>query len=201
MLFVGAGVGGDVLHAQRLRVIGPALEDEPEPQLLAPGDERFRQVAHGVEQKEPVAARHLGVHPLEDHPGRDVVECGEAVRRIGEVLREPQSHASATVVADDGCPVDAERLHQRLEVPRHGPLVVAGRGLLRRTVAAQVRHDQPVVLAQHGDLVAPGVPGLREAMQEDDGRAGPCLHIVLLESVRLPTMVHEFHVLTRASRR
>jgi hypothetical protein len=88
------------------------------------------------------------------------------------VLGEPRAHAGAAVVADEGDPLVAEVVQQRDDVVGHGPLVVAGGGLVGVAVAAQVRRDHGESPGRHRDLLASAVPGLGEAVQQMD-RSGP----------------------------
>ena len=45
--------------------------------------------------------------------------------------------------------------------------------LARNELRRPIRYDEPIMLRQRGDLVTPGVPGLREAVEQDHSRAFP----------------------------
>ena len=101
------------------------------------------------------------------------------------VEREPVRHPGAAVVAHDGEALVAERGHQLDELRGHLALRVAlavrpAGGRARGPVAAQVgRHDRVVAGEPRGDAVPAGVR-LREAVQEQDGRAGAARGDVIL---------------------
>src|SRR5258705_6949186 len=50
-------------------------------------------------------------------------------------------------------------------------------------VATKIGRDDSVRLCKHGDLVAPGIPKLREAVQQNHRRPLPGGHVVLIQAV------------------
>jgi hypothetical protein len=86
-------------------------------------------------------------------------------------------------MADEGSTLDPKPVHQRTDVGGHAALIVAGGRLVRVAVAAEVGDDQTIVLGERRDLLAPGEPGLGEAVQQQNRRAMASLHIVLLQAV------------------
>jgi hypothetical protein len=92
------------------------------------------------------------------------------------VEREPVGDAAATVVAGHREPVEAEPRHRRDHVGRHGALGV-GRVVRRRggaaalAVASEVRAHHRVSGCQSWRDAAPHEVGLREAVQQQEGRS------------------------------
>ena len=146
-----------------------------EEHVLTPGDQLFGQRLDAVEGEvpEPVVDRLGNEHRRRvrrlGRPGdlgqRDAVD---AVRVIGG---QRVADREAGVVTDHGEPLVAERVHQRDQVVRERAGVVSGRGLVGQADAALVDGDDREVLRQRRHHVAPGVPGLGPAMDQQQRRS------------------------------
>ena len=107
--------------------------------------------------------------------------------------------APAAIVADDGELVEAEALHDLDLIERHRALRVVGvilavRRLAAVAVAAQVGHDDRVVLRQVGRDEPHRDVRLRRAVHQQQRRAGAGVHQVDLRTGRR-------HALRRESRK
>ncbi len=106
------------------------------------------------------------------------------------VVREPPADRAAQVVADHHRPLAAGEVEQADHVPRERIERVgvhAGR-LLAGVVAALVRREDAVAgRGERGDLLAPAVPELGEAVQQHHQRSvpGPGRDHVQLDAVGL----------------
>jgi hypothetical protein len=74
------------------------------------------------------------------------------------------------VVARHGEPPVAQRVHQRHQVAGQGSGVVPARGLAGQPSATLVGRDDLEVAGQGGHHQAPGVPGLRPAVHQQQRR-------------------------------
>ena len=101
--------------------------------------------------------------------GRDV-EQHEMRQERGVVEGEAVGDAGAAVVPDEDHRPEAKRPDHVGDIGRHGALVVARGGTVGVAVAAQVdRHDgEPLGERRHH--LAPHVPRLRVAVEEDHAR-------------------------------
>ena len=120
------------------------------------------------------------------------------------VEREPVGDPGAAVVAHDGEALVAERGHQLHQLRRHLPLRVAlapraARGRPRGAVAAQVgRHDRVIPRQPRRDAM-PARVRLREAVEEQDGRAVAARgHVVLGRAHRVAGLGEAFEPHRRA---
>ena len=108
------------------------------------------------------------------------VQHHEALGRLRLPRGEGPGHRAAPVVADDDRALPPEVADEPQHVGRQQLELVAGHAfrLVALTVAAQVRRDDLEALGQGRDLAPPGVPELREAVQQHDERALACRHVV-----------------------
>src|ERR1700739_4144748 len=87
------------------------------------------------------------------------------------IFYKPRSYASASIMTDNGGLLNPQVLHQPLNVVGHRALVITARRFISGTIAAQIRVDDAIMLRDGGDLVTPGIPSLREAVEQDPCRA------------------------------
>jgi hypothetical protein len=92
-------------------------------------------------------------------------------------------------MADERDLLDPQRVEQRRDVTRHSTLVIARGRLFGLPIPAQIGNDQAVELAQHRDLVSPGIIGLGEAVQQHDRRPLARIDEVLANAVGAERMV------------
>jgi hypothetical protein len=98
----------------------------------------------------------------------------EPLDPLGNERRQPPRHRGPEVVADDLGALDAERIQHGDHVGDAVPDRVVGDvlGLRRVAEAAQVGCDDALAgRDERGDLVAPQPVGVREAVDQQDGRA------------------------------
>ena len=112
-----------------------------------------------------------------DHGQSAHVQRGQHGGGPGDEPAEP--------VADDRRAGLAERADHAGDVGGQRGRVVALRRLVAPAVPAQVHRDGSIAgLGQHGDLVAPGPPELREAVEQQDERPRASLDDVEPRAVR-----------------
>ena len=91
------------------------------------------------------------------------------------VDRQPLHGVGADIVANETGPLDAERLHDGVDVGRQHvrsrPVVAAGQGIAALAEAAEIGRDQPVAVGQPLEHRLPGRPELRPAVQQQERRA------------------------------
>ncbi len=113
------------------------------------------------------------------------VQDREPIDHLGMARREfPRDHP-APVVTDDVGPV-VHPLDQVPDIPHEfaDPVAREARGFLRSVVAPEVgRDDTESGVGERGDLLAPGVPELGEAVETEDERAVAGLHVVQSDAV------------------
>src|SRR5579859_5984547 len=98
----------------------------------------------------------------------------------GEV---PCQHA-APIMAHDDCFLGSQALYESGNIQQQRRYIVALAWLIAIVVAAQVRRDHPVtMLRQRGNLKAPRVPELREAMQQYDQWPFTLRHVMHTDAV------------------
>jgi hypothetical protein len=100
----------------------------------------------------------------------DVEDC-EPLDDLAVVHRRKPGHNSTPVVTSQEGSLATALDDQIADIPRQGINVVGrhARGLRGEVVAAHIWCDDPKAgLGKGGDLVAPAVPELRKAVQEDD---------------------------------
>ena len=104
-------------------------------------------------------------------PGRagDLGE-GHAVDAVRVIRGQRVADREAGVVAGDGEPLVAERVHQRDQVGGERAGVVAVRGLVGQADTALVDRDDLEVPGQRRHHQAPGVPGLGPAVDQQERR-------------------------------
>jgi hypothetical protein len=90
----------------------------------------------------------------------------------GATQGEEEGRRGARVDAHHRGRGHAERGEKRRGVLGQGARVVPGGGPAARAEPAQVRCDDAVVAGQAGHDVRPQFPGVREAVQQQDGRTG-----------------------------
>jgi hypothetical protein len=116
------------------------------------------------------------VHHLPHVQGRQDIEARQVGDRLGVVECGTEGHQGLTVMSGQRESLVPEFTGQRHDVRGHGPLGVDGAVGLGRlvtgAVAAQVGADHGVDGGEVGGHMAPHQVGLREAVQQDDGRAG-----------------------------
>jgi hypothetical protein len=145
------------------------VEKPPQVRALAPLDQRLRQRRRHVEGVMPAAAALREVRA--DAGNRDV-EQGQRTDPIGCCARHRECRRPAPVVADQMEALEPEPIRELEQVRGEALLGVAvGR---RRAVAeaGQVGHDQAMVRRQQRHHLAPLVPCLRPAVQQDHRIAG-----------------------------
>ena len=166
---VGAGAGPGGLGAAGKGRLGAA------------GEDALDEAA--VVRSEELLGEGLGLEPVAVGAGRrpdraERVEHGQAADALGPVDGELEGDDAAPVVGDDGGPLDIEGVHEIDDVlPEHGA-VDADAGLVRAAEAARIGRKEGVVAGEGGELLAPLVGGLGEAVKEDDGLARPFLQVV-----------------------
>lgn len=108
---------------------------------------------------------------------RQDVQTGQMGDRVRMVEARPEGDQRAPVVPGQREPGVPQPACQGDDVVRHGPLGIGVGAVLARlvavAVAAQVGADHGVVDRQVRRDMAPHQVGLREAVQQDHGRAGP----------------------------
>ena len=173
--------------ADRGGVLGHVVE-EPVAQQGEPAlQQRLRQAPDLVEGEPPqVGACRVPVARVDVlvRPGQEA-EGGPAPVGVGDVqeadpaggLREEGGVGvgdhGADVVARDAEAGQPQVFGERLDVVRHGPLVVAPVGFGRGAHAAQVHGDHPAAARRCGHHLVPLPPGLRPAAQQEQGLAVP----------------------------
>src|SRR6266568_449840 len=91
---------------------------------------------------------------------------------------------TAPIVSNDDGLLLSQPFNQSFNVSQQSGHIVTFARLVAIIVPAQVRrHDGKTVLSQEGYLVAPGVPELGEAVQEDDQRAAALGDVVQADAV------------------
>jgi len=94
---------------------------------------------------------------------------------------------------DERGPVAADMLDDGAYVGRQTVFVVTRSRARRRTDAAKVGRDDPESIAQSLDHMSPLIPGLREAMNENERRSVASRYVVQRYAVSIQSMVLEFH--------
>ena len=122
--------------------------------------------------------------PVGKHHGGSVARHGnienrQALDGVTVLRRYCERRRPAPVVAHDEQFVLAENvMNQAPDILRERLLVVALHGTRRVAQTAQVRSDHAIAPGKSGDHVAPHVPGLRPAMQQDHRGPAACRHVV-----------------------
>ncbi len=160
----GAGVRGELglCDAGFLEVVPVEAPAEPLPH----GPQRWLPAPEGRRHAQP---RHPAHH-------------------VRPQQRGVPGHRRAPVVPDDERPLLAQRADQPDHVPHQVQDAVVGHvlGVVAAAVPALVRRDHPEAgLGQRPELVPPGVPGLREAVQQQHERALALLRDVQLNAVHV----------------
>ena len=122
---------------------------------------------------EPVA-----VGPRGRPDGAERVEHGETGDALGPVDGELEGDDAAPVVRDHGGPLDVDGVHEVDDVLREEGAIDADAGLVGAAKAARIGGEEGVVAGEGGELLAPLVGGLGEAVEEDDGLARAFLQVV-----------------------
>jgi hypothetical protein len=118
----------------------------------------------GIEQRRQQQGRRGG-HAREGGLGDD-----QALQPVGVIGGQGVGDRHAGVGPVHGEALVAERLHQRDHVPGEGAGVVAVLGLVGHPDPALVDRDDLEVFGQGRHHQAPGVPGLRPAMHQQQRR-------------------------------
>jgi hypothetical protein len=161
----------------RLAAQGPAQG------LEVPGrDQPFGQ-PRGLEGEDVPAAAQLSgaAQALEEADRMGRVEDHQPLDALGVVHGQQPGQPAAPVVAGDRGRADAQGHDQvgHLLGQHPGPVVAHPGRLVGGVVAGQVGRDHPVAgVGQGGELVAPGVPELGEAVQQHHQGAGACFDAV-----------------------
>jgi hypothetical protein len=119
--------------------------------------------------------------------GRD----GGQERGLGDAARAVRAEVAGDLAgahreADQRRVAHIERFHQGVQVGGEGVVVVADRRLAGLAEAAAVVGNDPVTGAEQGrDLLFPGPPAEREAVDEDDGTARAVVLVVELDRRRI----------------
>ena len=92
----------------------------------------------------------------------------DALDALGVPKPEHERGEAAPVVSDQFHPVEVQRVEQRDDVGRKRLRVVPPARSVAPAEAAQVRHYEPELSAQGGDELAPGVPVLRPAVEQQE---------------------------------
>jgi hypothetical protein len=103
----------------------------------------------------------------------DHVQRHEALDALGVVQAEEEAGQPAPVVREQLDALEAHRVEERDHVARKLLLQVAARRGVGPAHSAQVGHDEAVTIGQQGNDMAPLVPVLRPAVQQDDDLAVP----------------------------
>ncbi len=204
-----ADVLGHGLLGDGGRALRPAA-DVPAQVVLGVGvDEALRQVI-GLDEEEPVEialGRLLGEVPVLVEGRQDVHEddLGDGV---GVVEGHAVGDARAAVVPDHGEAVEAELLHHPHLIRGHGALRVGrvvgrGLGLGAVAVAAQVGGDHGEGSGEARRHPVPHDVGLREAVEQEKGRARAAGHQVDggVRQADLPVRESLEHVFSAGDRR
>jgi hypothetical protein len=129
-------------------------------------------------------------------------ENDEGIEQIGVVQGKGPGGGGTPVMTDEDEALMAKLCHQSPDVLRRGPGTVVTKrlGLGGEIVAAQVGGDGKVVDTEISELVAPHVPALREAVQEDDQGTGTNVGVVKPNPVEVCVVVGDLGVSRRADR-
>jgi hypothetical protein len=163
-----ARVDVDVGFGDRVGLVGQVVEEPRDVPAFPAVGEVDRYVGVGVEVEVPGAFGDLALLVVV-RAGQGGFHGGEAddVVAVAQGVAERQHRAE--VVPDHGDrSLDVEvAVNEGVQVRGHRPLVVAVAGLGRRAGAAVVGGDDAVAgLRERGEDLAPGVPGLRGAVDE-----------------------------------
>ncbi len=162
---LGLGVGevGAAPPGEQPTDVGPVVLAQPG--LRRPGQLEEADVGRGA-QLGPVGQQRLP----QPHRVRHA-DDGQAAHDTGVQGRDGPGQHPAPVVTDDHRVARSQRPHHPRHVGGQRVRVVAARRLVGRAVAAQVGGDDPEArVAEREELVPPGPPELREAVQQDHER-------------------------------
>jgi hypothetical protein len=122
---------------------------------------------------------------------RSASHADEAEDAVGMVDDQHAADEGAPVVPHDEGPLDAEARHQLGRLPGDVTPVVVGIVELGAAVALEVDRDQAIGLVHERQDVVPGIPALRQAMNEQDHLALRCprLDVVPAYAVDDPIVV------------
>ena len=128
------------------------------------------------------------------------VRCGEndeSVEQLGVMQGEGPGGGSAPVMADQHEAPIAELRRQRPDILSGvpGPVVLDRLRLGGEVVATQVRGDGEMIAPELRQLVAPHVPALGEAVQEDHQRAGAGVGVVKPNAAEIGEVVSDIDFL------
>jgi hypothetical protein len=132
-------------------------------------------------------------------PGVDHVERQVAADPLGRLEAEEEAGPCPPAVPDQPGALQAEGVHDGDKISHPTGGVISPGWRVRPAEAAEVRADQTVVVGQPGDDVPPGVPMLREAVEQHDRLAGAGLRQVEADAPRLhEAVLHPLDVGERA---
>src|SRR6202000_350179 len=92
---------GDSSLLDRTGVVAPGAVEMTEEDLFASLDQRFGQMRALLEVEEPIEFCELRVRRIEDDPGWNVVQHGEAIDHAPVIFGETRRDPSAAIVADE----------------------------------------------------------------------------------------------------